>query len=84
MLLEELVPVFIQRYPGILVIVEPRAPHFLVIELETEGFYQVEPGAGIGGQTDDISRIWGYFGLKKDDIDQILAIYINAVHIAFR
>lgn len=73
-------PVFVKRNPCIFVIIEPGPAHFFIFQIESKGLYQVQLGARISSQTYDISRIWGYFRLKKDDVDQYLTTeYVRCV-----
>ena len=42
MMIAEVLPVAVLRDSGKFVIIEPGSAHFLVVELEAEGFYQVQ------------------------------------------
>jgi hypothetical protein len=47
-----------------LVIVEPSPTQPLVIELEAERFNEMQGAARIGCETNNVTGVWRYFGLK--------------------
>ena len=54
------------------VVIQARPAQSTVVECKSKGFNEVEPGATIGAQTDDIACVWRYFRFEKDDIDQFM------------
>ena len=62
-------PVHVAEDAGVFVVVKAGAAQGLVVDVETERFDEVEFGAGIGAQPDDVAGIGGDFRLKEDDGD---------------
>ena len=53
--------------PGILVVIQPGPAQRLVVEIEAERLDEMQFGAGVGAQTNDIAGIGRNFGLIEDD-----------------
>ena len=59
--------------PGVFVVIQPGPAQGLVLEAETQGFHQVEFGAGIGAETDDVAGIGGDFRLEQNDGEHLFS-----------
>jgi hypothetical protein len=54
---------------GKLVVVEPGPLHPLVIPLEPQRLYQVQPIAGVGAEADDVAGVGRNFRLVEHDVE---------------
>ncbi len=57
-------------HAGELVVIEPGAPHAGIVEREAERFDQMQLGAGIGAQANDVAGVGRDFRLDQDDMKQ--------------
>jgi len=54
---------------GKFMVIEPRPPQAGVVDAESQGMYEVQMGARIGAEPDDITGIRWYLRLAEDDME---------------
>ena len=69
--LEKRLPRFVDADRRVLVIVEPRALHVLVVKGETERLHQVKRAARVGAEADDVARVGRNFGMNQNDVEHV-------------
>jgi len=61
-------PVGVASHGGVLVVVQARAAHVLVVHREPQGFDQMQGAAVVGRQADDVARVGWNFWVDEDDV----------------
>ena len=59
---------------GKFVVIEPCPPQAGIIETESQGMYEVQTGARIGAEPDDITGVRRYLRLAEDDMEHPQAV----------
>ena len=69
--LEKRLPRFVDADRRVLVIVEPRALHVLVVKGETERLHKVKRAARVGAEADNVARVGRNFGMNQNDVEHV-------------
>ncbi len=62
-------PVGVAAHVGVLVVVQPGAPHQLVVHGKAQRLDQVQRAAGVRAQADHVARVRRDFGVDEDDVE---------------
>ncbi len=65
---QEGVPIGVLLYLSVLMVIKPSSSHQLVLHGKTQGFNEVQLGACVGGQANDIARVGRNLRLVEDNL----------------
>ena len=70
-------PVLVHFHCRVIVIVKPGTLHFGVVKGETEWLDQVQLGARVGAQANDVAGVGWNFGFYQYDVEQGLLLLVQ-------